>query len=181
MPRVVKPGRAVRRLAAVAASCVLASLAACGSPSPGSPAGRADHATSTTAGGPAAGTSSSDAASTSTLDPGRVVAAPSTPTTVPHERGVRPIDPAVDNGQQILITRTAFVPAQLFADVTKPVVWTNLSGKTQTVVFDVIAVHSPPIPAGAQFVWHPSTTLDLAYHSASGLRGALILQPHTRD
>lgn len=175
------PGHAVRhRLTAVVATMTLALLAACGSTaSTSSPPGGGSSTSTSSAASPAA--PAADAVPTTTLDRGHVVAAPSTSTTVPHERGVRPINPTVDNGQQILITRSAFVPAQLFADVTKPVVWTNLSGTTQRVVFDVIAVHSPPIPPGAQFVWRPSTTLDLGYHSATGVRGALILQPHTRD
>ena len=115
---------------------------------------------------------------TTTLDPGQVVGAPSTPTTVPHERGTRPISPVVDNGQQIIITAGGFSPHQLFADVADPVTWTNLSGKTQQLVFTVLPVKSPPIPAGAQFVWHPSTAITIAYHSTTGLQGVLTLQPN---
>jgi hypothetical protein len=158
-------------------------LAACGSASGTTSTVHLSSPVDSTSSSSSASTPSSASTTTtgSKLDQGDVVPAPSSSTTVPHERGVRPIDPTVDNGQQILITGSGFVPAQLFADVTEPVVWTNLSGVTQRITFDVFPVVSPPIPPGAQFVWQPSTTLDIGYHSAAGKRGALILQPHTRD
>lgn len=166
------------RLVAVVAGLMTVAAACSAAPSSTPSASNTARTTESPPASDSASPSTGGAVTSTTLDAGRVVAAPSTPTTVPHERGVRPINPTVDNGQQILITSSGFVPAQLFADVTKPVVWTNLSGTTQQVIFDVFPVHSPPIPPGAQFIWQPSTTVDIGYHSASGTKGALILQAH---
>ena len=127
---------------------------------------------------PSSSSSSQPRATVATTDPGRVVGAPSTPTTVPHERGTRPISPVVDNGQQVIITATGIVPHQLFADEADPVTWTNLSGTTQQLIFTVIPVKSPPIPAGAQFVWQPANAITIAYHTTSGLQGVLTVQPN---
>jgi hypothetical protein len=128
----------------------------------------------------AAHTTSTNAASTSdTLDPGRIVLpTPGVTTTVPTERGgTRPIDPVVDAGQQILITSGGFVPHQLFANVTLPVVWTNLTGSSQQIVFDYLPSHLPVIPPRARLVWRPSTAVEIAYRSTSGFQGVLTLQP----
>jgi hypothetical protein len=86
----------------------------------------------------------------------------------------------VDNGQQILITSTGFAPHQLFADVADTVTWTNLSGRGQQLVFVNFPYSSPLIPPGAQFVWRPSTTVNIAYRSTGlpGQMGILTLQPN---
>jgi hypothetical protein len=99
-------------------------------------------------------------------------------TTFPREVAGRPLNPVVDSGQQVVITPTGFEPAELYADDTLPVVWTNLSGSPQTISFVALPVHSAVIPVGGQFVWNAhGAGLTLAYHSTSGLHGVLRLQP----
>lgn len=105
-----------------------------------------------------------------------IVPAPDGTTTVPTERGTRPIDPIVDAGQQILITSHGLVPQHIFSLVTEKVTWTNLSGTVQNIVFDYVPVRSPAIPPGAQYVWTPSTAIEIAYRTTSGMKGVLTLQ-----
>ncbi len=84
------------------------------------------------------------------VDPGHIVPAPSTATTTPVENPARPlpIDPVEAVGQEVIITRKAFVPAQLDGLTGKPVVWTNESGTPQVVMVLGFGVRSAPIPPG---------------------------------
>lgn len=100
------------------------------------------------------------------------------PPGTPTERGSRPINPAVDNGQQIVITPRGFEPALLIANDHQPVVWTNLSGQTQEVVFDQAGVRSGPIPPGYRFSFTAPTTASIHYHSTSGMTGAVDFNPN---
>jgi len=88
---------------------------------------------------------------------------------------VTPIRADFDTGQQVVITRHGFEPAQLSATIGQPVVWTNVSGVSQEITI-VGLIHSPPIPPGAQFVWTPNFGGSIAYRSASGSKALLILQ-----
>ena len=104
---------------------------------------------------------------------------PSDPTTtVPTERGSRPISPSNDAGQQVIIAKQGYVlPVWLVAQVTLPIVWTNLSGSPQQVVFDTAPVRSPVIPPGGTFIWtSPGYGVNLTYHVVCGHDGQLTLQ-----
>jgi hypothetical protein len=88
---------------------------------------------------------------------------PSDPTTtVPQDLG-RPVQPNFGAGTNIIITAAGCTPQTLEANVTSPVVWTNLSGKPQRVVFQSFAVDSGTIPPGGTFTWTTNDALALSY------------------
>ena len=99
-------------------------------------------------------------------------------TTVPVERTGRPIDPSNDAGQAVIIDQSGYLlPEWLVADVDLPITWTNLSGKTQQIVFDDAPVHSALIPPGGSFSWKsPGFAINLTYHTANGHHARLTLQ-----
>jgi hypothetical protein len=111
------------------------------------------------------------------VDPGHIVAAPSTSTTTPVEDPAKPvpIGPQSAVGQQVVITKAAFVPQQLNALEGKSVVWTNESGTPQVVSILGLGVRSPEIPPGAQFVWTPPAGGTLNVRSDSGSAGSLVV------
>ena len=104
--------------------------------------------------------------------------APSPTTTVPVERGRRPINPANDAGQQVIIAKGGYLlPAWLVAEVTLPITWTNLSGAPQQIVFDDAPMHSPVIGPGGTFTWKsPGYPISLTYHIINGHGARLTLQ-----
>ena len=57
-----------------------------------------------------------------------------------------------------------------------PITWTNLSGRSQKIIFDDIPVSSATIPAGWQYVWKSHFGGSYAYKSASGFSAVLVLQ-----
>jgi hypothetical protein len=63
----------------------------------------------------------------------------------------------------IIITANGCMPQTLEANVSYPVVWTNLSGKPQRVVFQHFAVDSGTIPPGGTFTWSSGNALTLGY------------------
>lgn len=97
-------------------------------------------------------------------------------TTIPTEGG-RPVPAVFGAGQNILITPHGFAPQTLEANVSAPVVWTNLSGKPQRVVFVGFGVDSGTIPPGGTFTWSTKNAVELEYHSASGWLGRLQMNP----
>jgi hypothetical protein len=99
-------------------------------------------------------------------------------TTVPTERGSRPIDPSNDAGQEVVIAKGGYLlPEWLVADVGLPITWTNLSGTPQQVVFDDAPMRSPVIPPGGTFSWtSPGFAISLTYHTVAGHAGKLTLQ-----
>ena len=77
---------------------------------------------------------------------------PDPTTTVPNERG-NTITPVLAPGQNIIIASSGCKPQTLEASVTAPVVWTNLSGKPQRVIFVGFPIDSGTIPVGGTFTW----------------------------
>jgi len=112
-----------------------------------------------------------------TFGSGSVGAADPT-TTVPTERGT-PIPSGFAAGQNILITKKGFYPQTLEANVSSPIVWTNLSGSPQRIIFENFPVDSGTIPAGGTFTWSTVNVVALEYRSASGFRGVLDLNAAT--
>ena len=55
------------------------------------------------------------------------------------------------------------MPQTLEANVAAPVVWTNLSGTPQRVVFIDFAVDSGTIPVGGTFTWTTGDAVEMAY------------------
>ncbi|HVC70608.1 MAG TPA: hypothetical protein VNC61_10195 [Acidimicrobiales bacterium] len=108
--------------------------------------------------------------------------APDPTTTVPVEVTGRPINPANDAGQAVIIDKAGYlIPEWLVAESTLPITWTNLSGKPQQVIFDDAPVHSAVLAPGATFIWtSPGFAINLTYHTANGHHARLTLQnPNT--
>jgi hypothetical protein len=104
---------------------------------------------------------------------------PADPTTsVPTERGNRPIDPANDAGQEVIIDKGGYaLPEWLVAEVSLPITWTNLSGAPQQIIFDAAPERSPVIPPGGTYTWKsPGFAINLTYHIANGHKARLTLQ-----
>ncbi len=87
---------------------------------------------------------------------------PDPTTTVPNERG-NTITPVLAPGQNIIIASSGCKPQTLEASVTAPVVWTNLSGKPQRVIFVGFPIDSGTIPAGGTFTWSTRDAVAMAY------------------
>jgi hypothetical protein len=104
--------------------------------------------------------------------------APDPTTTVPVERGTRPISPSNDAGQEVIIAKGGFlIPEWLVADFALPITWTNLSGVPQQIIFDDAPVHSAVLPPGGTFTWtSPGYAISLTYHTANGHHARLTLQ-----
>jgi hypothetical protein len=87
---------------------------------------------------------------------------PDPTTTLPNERG-NVIPSILAPGQNIIIASSGCKPQTLEASVTGPVVWTNLSGKPQRVIFTNFPVDSGTIPVGGTFTWSTRDAVALAY------------------
>jgi hypothetical protein len=131
------------------------SLAACSS-SPSAPAGSKAHSST-----PPAGISAVDKPMKVTFGTGSI-GQPDPTTTVPNERG-NTITPILAPGQNIIIASSGCKPQTLEASVTAPVVWTNLSGKPQRVIFVGFPIDSGTIPAGGTFTWSTRDAVAMAY------------------
>jgi hypothetical protein len=168
--------RIPRSLFALAASALMVVvLAACGS-SPDHPA--AAGTTSTTGTKASTTKPTVDAAPTISFGTGSVGPADPT-TTVPNERG-RAIPPDFGAGQDIIIGKTGFQPETLEANVSAPVVWTNLSGRPQRIIFVNFAVDSGTIPPGGTFTWSTTNAVDISYLSGTtGWHATLQMNPNT--
>jgi hypothetical protein len=107
-----------------------------------------------------------------------IYGAPDPTTTIPTERGTRPINSLNDAGQQVVIAeRGVLAPRILIAGVEYPITWTNLSGKPQQVVFNDVPAVSQIIAPGGTFSWKsPGYAINLIYHVVGGEQGTLILQ-----
>jgi hypothetical protein len=106
------------------------------------------------------------------------VAGPEPTTSVPTERG-NPIPAGFSTGQDIIITSHGFEPRTLEANVSSPVVWTNLSGGAVRIQFIDFPVDSGTIPAGGTFTWSTANALALSYQSTTGWYGKLLMNPPT--
>jgi hypothetical protein len=109
--------------------------------------------------------------------------APDPTTSVPTERGTRPIDATNDAGQEVIIAKGGYLlPEWLVAEVTLPITWTNLSGVPQQIVFDDTPVHSAILAPGATFTWKsPGFAISLRYHTVNGHHAQLTLQNPNDD
>ena len=87
---------------------------------------------------------------------------PDPTTTVPSERGGA-IPPNLAPGQNIIISSSGCKPQTLEANVSAPVVWTNLSGKPARVVFENFPIDSGTIPVGGTFTWSTNDAVAMAY------------------
>lgn len=103
---------------------------------------------------------------------------PDPTTTVPNERG-NPIEPILSPGQNIIISSSSgCMPETLEANVSAPVVWTNLSGKPQRVVFESFPIDSGTIPAGGTFTWSTQDAVAMEYKiEPSGKVCKLLMNP----
>jgi hypothetical protein len=89
---------------------------------------------------------------------------PDSTTTIPSERGGGVIPSGLAPGQNIIITSSSRCqPQTLEANVSAPVVWTNLSGKPARIVFVNFPVDSGTIPAGGTFTWTTKDALAMNY------------------
>lgn len=106
------------------------------------------------------------------------IGAPDPTTTLPNERG-NAIEPVISAGQNLIITsKGTCLPQTLEANVSAPVVWTNLSGKPQRVVFKNFPVDSGTIPPSGTFTWSTNDAVALAYTlEPSGWVGKLLMNP----
>lgn len=62
---------------------------------------------------------------------------------VPTEIGAHPIAAAIDDGQQVIISATGFLPQRLFSTPDEAVTWTNLTDEDQVVIFDHLRCGRP--------------------------------------
>jgi len=146
--------RVNRGAALLAASAAALALAACSS----SPTTRSGNGPTTSSSGQI---SAVDKPTKVHFGTGSIAQADPT-TTVPNERG-NTITPILAPGQNIIISSTGCKPQTLEASVTAPVVWTNLSGKPQRVIFENFPVDSGTIPVGGTFTWSTPDAVAMAY------------------
>ncbi len=103
-------------------------------------------------------------------------------TTLPNERG-QTIQPGVNPGQNIIIKNGRVFPQTLEASISAPIVWYNLSGKPQRIIFDNYKynpVDSGTIPSGATFIWTPPVANPLLYTlEPSGFVAKVVVNPST--
>ena len=97
------------------------------------------------------------------------IGAPDPTTTLPNEGGSgagQAIQPDLNPGQNIIIRSNAVEPSTLEANVTLPVVWFNLSGHPQRIIFNnfkYFPVDSGTIPPGGTFSWTPPDSAPFSY------------------
>jgi hypothetical protein len=169
-------------LVPVAVIALCGALGACGS----SP--KASDATKATAATSASSTPTTTPATTTTtkipltgpsvtkIDASKTVAVGGKTVTVPTDGG-KPIVQGVDDGQQIVISSTGFLPERLYSDPGSAIVWTNLTNQPQQILFDAFSVTSPVIPPGGSWSWKTQDSESIAYRSASGLSAVVTVLP----
>jgi hypothetical protein len=94
---------------------------------------------------------------------------------VPMSNG-RPIDAAVDNSGQIILTDKGFLPYRQIVSLNQPVTWTNLSSHPVTISF----LHMPgssshTLPVGGTFTYSSPTLQNFEYVSSSGHHGVVSI------
>jgi hypothetical protein len=95
-----------------------------------------------------------------------VIGAADPTTTIPKEGGYQTIQPGLSPGQDIIIEGGRVLPQDLQASISEPVVWYNLSGSPQRIVFNdykFYPVDSGTIPPGATFTWTPPAGGPVSY------------------
>ena len=114
--------------------------------------------------------------SLATIDSSKTVTVGGTTVKVPTDSG-KPITTEDGDGQQIIISAAGFLPLKLYSTPSVPVVWTNLTDQDQKVAFDYFSVTSPVIPPGGTFSWKTADSESIAYHSDSGMRAVVVVNP----
>jgi hypothetical protein len=177
--------RPVLNLSACLAVAIL--LGACAS-SPSGSAKPTDKSTTTTTTSTTATTAQSTGPSTATsfahvtgpslatIDSSKTVTIGGRTVTVPTDSG-KPITLDDGDGQQIIISAAGFLPLKLYSTPSVPIVWTNLTDQDQKVAFDYFSVTSPVIPPGGTFSWKTTDSESIAYHSDSGMRAVVVVNP----
>jgi hypothetical protein len=103
-------------------------------------------------------------------------------TTLPNEAG-QTIEPGLSPGQNIIIKGGRALPQTLEASYGTPVVWYNLSGRPQRIIFNdykYYPVDSGTIPPGATFTWTAPSGGPVAYTlEPSGFIGKVFLNPNS--
>jgi hypothetical protein len=110
------------------------------------------------------------------IDGSKTVAVGGRTVTVPTDGG-KPIVQGVDDGQQIVISATGFLPERLYSDPGSAIIWTNLTNQPQQILFDAFSVTSPVIPPGGSWSWKTQDSESIAYRSASGLSAVVTVLP----
>ncbi len=89
---------------------------------------------------------------------------------VPTEQGHEPVNPQTGFGQNIEITAAGFRPLKLYAAASTPIVFTNMTDRTQVVVFyDFPGLkQSRPIASGTTWSFQYSGAINLGYGNRSG-------------
>lgn len=112
-----------------------------------------------------------------------VIGAADPTTTIPKEGGYQTIQPGLSPGQEIIIKGGRVLPQDLQANISEPVVWYNLSGSPQRIVFDdykFYPVDSGTIPPGATFTWTPPAGGPVSYTlEPSGFVAKVFLNPNS--
>jgi hypothetical protein len=112
-----------------------------------------------------------------------VIGAADPTTTIPKEGGYQTIQPGLSPGQEIIIKGGRVLPQDLQASISEPVVWYNLSGSPQRIVFDdykFYPVDSGTIPPGATFTWTPPAGGPVSYTlEPSGFVAKVFLNPNS--
>lgn len=103
-------------------------------------------------------------------------------TTLPNERG-QAIQPVLSPGQNIIIKDGRVLPQDLQASITAPIVWYNLSGSPQRIIFDDYKdypVDSGTIPPGGTFTWTPPAGGPASYTlEPSGFVAKVFINPNS--
>jgi len=179
----------LRRNASTAAvllvmACVSAlGLAACG----GTPNAASSQSTTTSTtkpdivGAQPKGQSAANARMKVSYGSGSIGAADPT-TTLPNERG-QAIQPLLSPGQNIIIKDGRVFPQDLQASISAPIVWYNLTGTPQRILFDDYKdypVDSGTIPPGATFTWTPPAGGPATYTvEPSGFIAKVFINPNS--
>ena len=114
--------------------------------------------------------------SVAAIDSSKTVVVAGRTVSVPTDGG-KPINPQVDDGQQIVISASGFLPARLYSNPGQAIVWTNLTDQPQRVMFDAFPVTSPVIAPGSTWSWKTQDSESIAYRSASGLTAVVTVLP----
>jgi hypothetical protein len=110
-----------------------------------------------------------------------LVACGSNSTESPPSAGTTPrpeasIDPNIDNGQEVLITKGAFVPHWLVSIVDRDIVWVNKTSTVQRIRFDNGTVDSGPIRPGKTFTYRPTDEVSIPYAAVGDRHMTGIIQ-----
>lgn len=97
--------------------------------------------------------------------------------TVPREEyaPARPINGAVDNGLQVIITSRGALPLQLYAPADPTITWTNLTKKAVTVRIVIPDVTSKPIAPGGHWSFRFTQGTSAEYLVSNGHTGQIAI------